>query len=377
MFNISRCEKKFISYEPNHLQRLIKRYPNENWNDVTLARNPNMTLNFMLKFLANNVDKIGRLYVQRVRDNLLLNLNVSIEEIAKSSFFKEYELITINSREDIDIADVLKYPNLPWDMQHILCKKGIPLSFIKESLDNNLLDDTAYTWAWISQNPNITMNFVKENLNKEWNWGSLSRNGGITFQDVLDNPSLPWDWNNLSQNFNINMLHAIQLPTKNWNYHWLCTVKKVRTTLQDIKDNPTFPWDWKGLSYNIVTIDFIKDNLDKDWDWGFLTNHPYITVQDILENPDLPWEKDRIELNQHFTPKDFAKFPSRPHTPYFNHMPNLTCKDVTTLDLPWNFEHLSDNKFLYLPYTRKLKIKKIYSRRQRIVSGGRRMINFY
>jgi len=46
----------------------------------------------------------------------------------------------------------------------------------------------------LSTNPNITIEFVKENLNLSWNWRSLSLNPNITFDYIKENLDKDWNW---------------------------------------------------------------------------------------------------------------------------------------------------------------------------------------
>lgn len=41
-------------------------------------------------------------------------------------------------------------------------------------------------WEWfsLSSNPNITWEYIRQNLNKKWNWRQLSYNPNITFEIV-------------------------------------------------------------------------------------------------------------------------------------------------------------------------------------------------
>src|SRR5690606_1940532 len=55
-------------------------------------------------------------------------------------------------------------------------------------------------WDYLSENPNITFDIVKNNPDKPWYWRFLSANPNITFEDVKNNPDIPWNYNNLSYN---------------------------------------------------------------------------------------------------------------------------------------------------------------------------------
>ena len=60
--------------------------------------------------------------------------------------------------------------------------------------------DKPLDYYWLSNNPNITIEYVKNNPDKPWDWNELSSNPNITIEYVNDNPDKSWDWNELSSN---------------------------------------------------------------------------------------------------------------------------------------------------------------------------------
>ena len=50
----------------------------------------------------------------------------------------------------------------------------------------------------LSPCPYITMKFVLEHPEMNWNWDFLSLNPSITMKDVLEHPDKNWNWNCLS-----------------------------------------------------------------------------------------------------------------------------------------------------------------------------------
>ena len=58
-------------------------------------------------------------------------------------------------------------------------------------------------WAAISENPNITLEFIEKNSSKPWNWYYISLNPNITMEIIEKNTDKPWDWCGISRNPNI------------------------------------------------------------------------------------------------------------------------------------------------------------------------------
>ena len=52
----------------------------------------------------------------------------------------------------------------------------------------------------ISMNPNINMNIVKKNPEKDWDWKFLSWNPNINMDIITENLNKPWDWSSFSEN---------------------------------------------------------------------------------------------------------------------------------------------------------------------------------
>src|SRR5690606_21996840 len=82
----------------------------------------------------------------------------------------------------------------------------------------------------LSSNSNFIFDFIKVNINKDWNWYYISEHKSITCEIIKNNSNLPWGY---------------------------------------ISFNPN------------ITIDFIKENLDKE-------RTPNLTWKIIYENQDKP-----------------------------------------------------------------------------------------
>ncbi len=65
--------------------------------------------------------------------------------------------------------------DMPWDYRAILCNPNLTLDFIKSNLEK------PWNWEWrISASPIINMEFVNANPDKPWDWNALSENPSIT-----------------------------------------------------------------------------------------------------------------------------------------------------------------------------------------------------
>ena len=112
-------------------------------------------------------------------------------------------------------------------------------------------------WSWLSLNPNITWDIVKENPDKPWSWYWLSSNPNITMDIIKEKQDKPWDWAGLSDNPNI--------------------------TMDIVKANPDKPWDYSEVSYNPnLTFELIFNNPCKNWYWHNLSTNPFTKEREMF-----------------------------------------------------------------------------------------------
>ncbi len=166
--------------------------------------------------------------------------------------------------------------------------------------------DLPWRYNDLSRNPNISLKYIKNNPDEEWNWKYISKK--VTYKEFIDNPDLPWDYLELSNNTNIPLeyikdklsdkLNLILYFDRNdnllKNYGWFNISKRV--TNEEFENNPDLPWDYTGLSYNKnIPLDYIKNNLDKIWNWKYISQR--VTYEELINNPNLPWNYKYLSQN--------------------------------------------------------------------------------
>jgi hypothetical protein len=139
----------------------------------------------------------------------------------------------------------------------------------------------------ISCNPNLTMEFINSNLDKNFIWAWISENPSMTMEIIEANPDKPWNWSYISHNPNLTMEFIQENPDKEWDWLWIS---------EQIVPLVSFPTD-KTLSHPNLTMDMIEENPDKQWNWSIISGNPNLTFQMIEENPDKPWEWYYISSN--------------------------------------------------------------------------------
>lgn len=152
-----------------------------------------------------------------------------------------------------------KYPDKKWKC----CWKKVSLKYIIEHKDKN------WDWYTISRNIDITVKDILDNLDLPWSWYSLSENPNISIKDVissLDNPLCRWHFPSLALNPNMTIKDISFFQKKyhftKWDeWSWVNLSKNPNISIEDIQKHPEFPWSWNGISQNPnITLEFIEKN---------------------------------------------------------------------------------------------------------------------
>jgi hypothetical protein len=89
------------------------------------------------------------------------------------------------------LIDIVKaHPDKKWAYRELAKNPSISytdfLSLPKLSLPKQ-------SYKHFSENPNLTLDILKANLDKKWDRCMIAMEGNITFQDIVNNPTLPWE----------------------------------------------------------------------------------------------------------------------------------------------------------------------------------------
>ena len=267
---------KFVSLE------LIKKYFNK-WNYYELSKNPNLTEEFILKYLHRNWD------MEYLIDN---NKITDFNAISK---FKYINKKIIN-----------KYPDKPWDWNWLLwC----------------LYDDI--------ENNNINLDIIEKNI-KKINFYYLSYNPNLTKEFILKYPYQNWDTKYILKKFNINLKNKYGIISKCQNklkdidiimsgkikvdFEFLTKLLFIDQNI--INKYPNKPWDWNWLlektdniiEHNNINLDIIEKNILKI-NFYYLSYNPNLTENFIMKYPNKNWNIEYLIDNNKITDfKAFSRF---------------------------------------------------------------------
>ena len=188
----------------NILIQLLEKYPNKKWNYSFISANPNLTTKYLIK----------------TENDLHWNWS------------------HISHNPNIDINYILQHP-IATHKNHLLSSNiNFTMDLILNIMSTNV---DIISWYGLSQNPNITEEFIEANHQKiDWYW--LSDNPSISTDFIEKHLDHEWDWSKISRKTNL---------TKNF-------ITKYQNQL-----------DWDYISANpICDMEFLLTHSDKmNWTW--------------------------------------------------------------------------------------------------------------
>lgn len=210
--------------------------------------------------------------------------------IKNNSFF--HNKLNISENENLTLEIVKENLDKNWNFNYLLMNKSFIWEDIQYIYEYQNMNDT-FSDNYISFNPNITLDIVFNNPQYNWEYNFIIQNKNIKLDDIKKYLPILEKKNNflidfLSLNESITWEEVIQNPQIKWSYDLLSSNKNI--TLDIIKANPDKNWNFNYFSRNLsITWDDIILNPQINWDWYFISSHPNITWEIIQENPNNPW----------------------------------------------------------------------------------------
>ncbi len=218
----------------------------------------------------------------------------------------------------------------------------------------------------LSWNPNLTWDFIKNNLHLPWKWNAISMNSTITWDIIQANPCINWDWTGVSQNPNITYDIIRNNPNHPWN--WKCVSQNKNITWDIVRENPTPIPIIDGIERKeaIVMINDVlypNDENKNEWNWNYL-NHNFewsvfennpnlprfyrdlsantsITIEIVRKNPGV-WNYYLLSLNENIP---FSVIREDPNLrSWITSIPNISWDIIkNNPEFSWDFYQISSN----------------------------------
>ncbi len=296
----------------NHLLTLLKLFPDENWNYLELSRNPNITIDY----ITENLDK------DWYPDCLTCNRRFTLTDILNNPKIPwQKNIITYNRNIPASYEEwefILQHPEYKWTYKRLCRNNGLSWDIIVNNLDK--------FGNYISKNPNITLDIVRNNPQLNWNFYKMSYNSSITLELVEEFINEDWDFWVLVEQKNIinhprsmeffyNNLDKIGMrdfsqiatqeiiekyPNLNWQHDMLSRNKNI--TFEFTKKHPEINWNYERFSENPnMNINILLNNLEINWDYSSLSSNLSIKITDIFNHPELPWFYRGLSIRKDLT----------------------------------------------------------------------------
>lgn len=257
------------------------------------------------------------------------------------------------------------YNHLPWysEAEKRQCYyENATLSQVVKKVNAN----KKVLYSALSRNDNVTIEFIAENVNKNWNWNVLTTNlikryelnqllvlqdklnwtvvsskMRLTIDDIAQNRNLPWDIPALNSNpsFSFQDLHLLQQdilcnkesstssnnsratnndtvladlpPVVEASIQWDCKSMSMRASLDTISNDSYYEWDWVTISKrNDLSLNFILYHLSKLSNTKCKTNlttNSSITWEMVTSEPSLPINIEKYYWNPNCSLKVFVE----------------------------------------------------------------------
>jgi hypothetical protein len=188
---------------------IITNNPTLPWIWHNVSKNPNITLDFILKHIDKpwawtHLSKHPNITIENIIDNIDLPWNMGV---------------CLNP--NLNGSNLCKLPrrliwywylsqNKSMNMQDILT--------MNETVDPQRYDDSRPVMM-CHNGAKLTVDVLRSHTDIKWDWHEVSENSGITMDDVKNNPDLPWQYWGLTRNPNVTLDMINSEPDRDWNWY--------------------------------------------------------------------------------------------------------------------------------------------------------------
>jgi hypothetical protein len=257
------------------------------WKDI--SQHPNMSMESIL--LSKDAFPWDWKYVS-INDNMTMEMYINIRDNHPEIFDQLDHQYAIQQYIPVPQKYVDIIPSLLWDHSRPFNDTQLDIEYAMENIP----------FSRVSMNANLTLQIIKDNIDKDWDWARITVQKTIGLQDIIDNPQLPWVMNKIHKNpnFGIDWILAFNGWILAFNgkvaldWRGISDCEEGELTIKDIMANPQLPWDrWMVSQRSDVNMEYILDQIkagkSRSLCWGSISNFADISPQEILEHHKLPW----------------------------------------------------------------------------------------
>lgn len=268
--------------------RIVKSYPDLNWDWDELSKHDRIDLDFLIHFIEKDFDWYYLTDNYSCRSHNPIYYDKALLENPDLPW--KWEIISYNS--DLSIETIFKLKDKNWNWMYLTSDQKT-LDFIDKYSD--------LPWLWYAIDDSIlNTEFIRKYHMKNWNWTTLTENQFITQDFILEFPDLDYDWHA----FGPNELRDIDtiVRFKDENLNWKELSLSCGLTEKDIDNNINLPWDWNSLSMNInISYDFVEKHSDKPWNYTLICmnrfQYDYYPTMKTIEFSEIDMYKAKEKLD--------------------------------------------------------------------------------
>ena len=370
---------------------VVEKHPEEDWCWFNLSSNPQLTPE-----LLEHIISIGEEH-QLCWYDVSRNPSIPIKYVLRNPQLPwDWEGLICNP--NVTMKFIEDHPKLPWNLKYVTGNPNITEEFIEShseifwiadivnlfdhpnsSISMSFLEEKLEEdWEWGKKVFNwdlimafalprkVSMDFVTEHLYDNWNWENISKSQSVTMEYILSHPELPWVWRNVSQNPNVTMEYVKTHQELPWDYTGLSANPNL--TMEFLGDNLNRLWNWSDISKNpCLTLEFIEAHPEKEWNWGRISRIPNLTLEFVEKHIEEEWdfyyiaENPSIVMTKKFIKTHFLRQENQEQEPFgwyeveereffrgLSMNPNLNVKLFKAFkNKPWDWRELSKNRFNY------------------------------
>jgi hypothetical protein len=239
-------------------------------------------------------------------------------------------------------------------------------------------------FTYLSNNPNLTIDIIVNNLDKPWNMLWLSSHQSITLNTILKYPDLNWDIIGMIHNPNITMNQIQLLKNSQYILNGIDFIeKKYNSDLTDdiVAEINGILQNKKTQMITMYNFNSVVNDINANWNWEMLSMR--VPISFILNNTQYPWACFDPVLRPEKMLEYFASVYDK--TTYWNW--DTVLKNMVAVNEieGWNWDFLSQyvftpsfyTKYPELPWNWRIIIKKNLYLNRKFVSLHIDLINMY
>lgn len=236
---------------------------------------------------------------------------------------KQWSWYSMHYVEGFTLDWIREFPDKGWSWHEF---RKFPLSFVNEFKHKD--------WNWNELSKKVQIGDILKYPDLPWNWSIVTIYSPISVTDIIKNDHLPWDIENLSfdhidETYYEYIHHFKHLFDENaWNDFSSIVIWSFYK-----KTKYEFPWNTIHITFRekINEDDFVTIILEQgylNWNWAHLSR--WVDVKVIRKYNMFPWDEDMVSHNKTLRYEDLGAFFT------IGKRPKAPCETMEEIVLQWH-----------------------------------------